>query len=199
MQGCHITISTDSRFLRDYVVLRRAGVARQLLLEVPEEHVVGVVADFHLHAASCAEAQRLAAHRGLAISWNVLDWFSRRRGMFRFVSITDVRADHQLRSDLGALLARHLVPHGLHRVCEELLALRRVCLPFSQLRARLLGRLYLGSDQRMGRLPAEHCWRVMLAYIERCRSIAACLGVLEVASCDLVLPCIRDLLGSGLL
>ena len=51
------------------------------------------------------------------------------------------------------------------------LGLPIVCLPFAVLRARLLfARLRRGPGKNLGRLPAERCWRVMLAYVERARA-----------------------------
>ena len=83
----------------------------------------------------------------------------------------ETQDDEELRRELERLLAKYLVSHGVHRVCEELLARKMVCLPFEKLRARLLfARLRRGPGKDLGRLPAERCWRVMLAYVERARS-----------------------------
>ena len=73
------------------------------------------------------------------------------------------------RGDLERLLPEHLVLRGVHRVCEELLARRKVCLSFEELRARLLGSRFLD----LGRLHAELCWRSMFAYVERARNYPA--------------------------
>ena len=87
-------------------------------------------------------------------------------------SWSDLRGDDQLRGQLDRLLAKHLVSHGVHRVCEELLALEKVCLPFGVLRDRLLARrrLLRGPVKNLGRLPPDRCWRVMFAYVERARA-----------------------------
>ena len=47
------------------------------------------------------------------------------------------------------------------------MALRRVVLPFGVLRARLIAR----PQDDLGRLPADRCWRVIFAYVERLRSL----------------------------
>jgi len=62
---------------------------------------------------------------------------------------------------------------GVHRVCEEFLARKRVALPFESLRAHLLD----SSKPDYGRLPVERCWRVMFAYLERGRNYLAYEGV----------------------
>ena len=54
---------------------------------------------------------------------------------------------------------------------QKRLALEKVCLPFWMLRKHLLfARLRRGPGKDLGRLPAEHCWRVMFAYVERARA-----------------------------
>ena len=83
--------------------------------------------------------------------------------------MVEVDLDRQIRGDLERLLTEHLVLHGVHQVCEELLARRKVCLTFEEPRARLLRSRF----QDLGRLPAELCWRVMFAYVEGSRNYLA--------------------------
>ena len=94
-----------------------------------------------------------------------------------------------LRRHLERLSEKYLVSHGVHRVCEELLARENVCLPFEVLRGRLLrGRFRRGPWKNFGRPPADRCWRVMFAYVERARASYARPGLGDVGGC--VGPCI---------
>ena len=131
-----------------------------------------VLLQHHLHGLGVSGMQRCALARGAAIGFETLRNFCRHGPEVRVLSSwSDLRGDDQLRGQLDRLLAKHLVSHGVHRVCEELLALRKVCLPFEVLRARLLlARLRRGPGKDLGRLPAERCWRVMFAYVERARA-----------------------------
>ena len=172
MCECHLDIDFESPpvFLEDYVALRRAGLRfGELLLEVPPEQIAACMADLHLHDEGPAGAQLCAARRGVAISWRSLANFQTCSGKARHVGMVEVGLDSELREELRRLLAEHLVPRGVHRVCEEFLARKRVVLSFRRLRARLLRRPF----EDFGRLPAEGCWRVMFAYVERGRNYLA--------------------------
>ena len=172
MRTCHLDISEKRPpdFLYDYVALRKMGVhSLKLLHEVPVGEVASLSADLDLHCEGRAGAQRCAARRGVVLSDEAIHNFLRLAGKARVVAMAQVDLDGQLRGDLERLLAEHLVLHGVHRVCEELLARRRVCLPFEELRARLLRSRF----RDLGRLPAELCWRVMFAYVERGRNYLA--------------------------
>ena len=59
-------------------------------------------------------------------------------------------------------------------MCEELLARKKVCLPFESLRARLL----LAPDD-LGRRPGADCWRAVFAYMERSRASRADASALD--------------------
>ena len=83
---------------------------------------------------------RYAAKRGVAMSFNAVQDFQKtRRGKVRVLTVEQMQQDGELRGQLGELLAEHLVPHGVHRVCEEFLARTKACLSLEQLRSRLLG------------------------------------------------------------
>ena len=104
--------------------------------------------------------------------------------------MAEVRADGELRVELNRLLGEHLVPCGVHRVCEEFLARKRVVLSFRQLRRHLLERPF----EDLGRLPAGCCWRVMFAYVERQRNFLAYRGAtlsdLDASALDAVRLCV---------
>jgi hypothetical protein len=175
MVACHIDIDArhPPEYVRDYVALRRAGFGSGApLVSVPPEQIAKCLVDHHLHGASISVMQRCALERGAAIGYAALRNF-RWRSAVRVLSCwSDVRDDGQLYGCLQRLLAKHLVLHGVHRVCEELLALENVCLPFGVLHSRLLARRRLprGPLKNLGRLPLERCWRVMFAYVERARA-----------------------------
>ena len=173
--ACHVDL--DARvtpgFVRDYVAARRAGfVSEAPLAAVPPEQLAKCQADLHLHGAGLSGMQRCALARGAAIGIWALRTFCQHGPAVRVLSSwSDLRNDGELRGCLERLLAKHLVSHGVHRVCEELLALEKVCLPFWVLRKHLLfARLRRGPGKDLGRLPAERCWRVMFAYVERARA-----------------------------
>ena len=121
------------------------------------------------------KTERRLALSGVAVSFQAIENFVRRRGKpERVVSMRDVEVDDELLGDLELLLAKHLVAHGVHRVCEGLLARRKVCLPFEALRSHLLTE----KSRPLGRLEVEDCWRVCFAWLERtreCRSHPAAL------------------------
>ena len=186
LDRCNIVVSPHAWFLRDYVALRRAGCSsRELLAVVPERELGSCLADLLLHGADAAGAQRCALHRGVAISQRPLEYLRSDRGLAnrgvrRVGKLEEIWSDDVLRNDLHRLLELHLVSAGVHRVCEQLLALRLVCLPFRRLRALLLGRFRCrGPAKNFGRLPAERCWRVVFAYIERCQAVAAYLELMD--------------------
>ena len=175
MVTCHVDIDArhPPEYVRDDVALRRAGFGSGApLASVPPEQIAKCLADHHLHGASISVMQRCALERGAAIGYRALYHFRCRSAVRVLSSWSDVRDDGQLYGCLERLLAKHLVLHGVHRVCEELLALENVCLPFGVLHSRLLVRRRLprGPLKNLGRLPLERCWRVMFAYVERARA-----------------------------
>ena len=134
MRACHIDISENSAFLLDYVALRSMGVhSQEPLREVPAGRAAPVMADLHLHGEGLAGAQRCAVKPGVVLSYNTVKIFSRLAGKVRVVTMREVQLDDALRVELECILAEHLVARGVHRVCEELLARRKVCLPFAAL------------------------------------------------------------------
>ena len=139
------------------------------LPEVPAEQIGACMADLHLYGEGSAGAQLCAARRGVAMSWRSLADFRTWSGKARYIQMVEVDLDRQIRGDLERLPTEHLVLHGVHQVCEELLARRKVCLTFEEPRARLLRSRF----QDLGRLPAELCWRVMSAYVEGSRNYLA--------------------------
>jgi len=175
MVACHMDLDArnPTYFVRDYVAVRRAGLVSEALLgAVPPDQLAHCLADLHLHGENVSGMQRCALERGAAIGYQALRNFCRHGPAVRVLSSwSDLRNDGELRGRLERFLAKHLVSHGVHRVCEELLALEQVCLPFSVLRRRLLaGRMVRGPAKDLARLPAERCWRVMFAYVERARA-----------------------------
>ena len=170
---CGFRVKEDCRWFKDYVAVRGAGLrANELLTAVPLSSVGACLADRHLHGADNCGMQALAARRGVALSHYAVQSFR--------VAVTawptPVPDGHW--QELERLLSRYLVSHGVCRVCEELLALHKVVLPFSQLRELLLARCRPGSPD-LGRLPVERCWRVIFACVERLRR----LRVLDVLLC----------------
>ena len=160
-------------FVEDYVAVRRAGLRLDApLCELPSREIAKCLADRHLYGvSSVVDLQRCAFERGAVIARSAFRRFCERSFSVRVISCWKDMGDEQdLRWMLERLLSQHLVSDGVHRVCEELLGLKSVCLPFEVLRSRLLrGRLCRGPGKNLGRRDAESCWRVMLAYVERAR------------------------------
>jgi len=176
LQRCNVEVTAKQPFVLDYLALRSAGVdvhgdsEFELHRKVPQEHEASVVADRWLHAEGVADSQRrLATMDGVAVSYKAIQHFVSRGGAPRVVTVEEVELDDELRGDLELLLAEHLVARGVHRVCEELLARRRVCLPFAELRSHLLAE----KSRPLGRLEVEDCWRVCFAWHERTRECRA--------------------------
>ena len=153
--------------------------------------------DRYLYELSDSDLVVSSANRGRPLSRGIIGAFLRRETV-PTVSLIDVRKDEQLSRDLHRLLQRHLVCCGVHRVCEEFLALHRKCLPIRCLHARLLGRLCRGPGKDHGRLAIEQCWRVLFAYVERCRCAvrarsAGVPAVVGASECFVLVPLVFGL------
>ena len=176
LRSCGADVSGNTSCLRDYLCLRRAGVrVPELVREASQRDELALLVDHYLYGCCGPALVVLSANRGRPRSLCALESQLRHRSC-RTVSLVDVGGDEALRRDLHRLLQLHLVSCGVHRVCEEFLALHGQCLPFRCLHARLLGRLSRGPGKDHGRLAIEQCWRVLFAYVERCRCVAGVRG-----------------------
>ena len=144
-RGRNLGISVS--VLSDYVVLRsvcaHASIPQNL---VPDALAASLMADMYLYGENICGAQRCAALRGVNLSQYGISKFKRRMGRpqkFTIAEIScespDVFADY--RCDLYGLLAEHLSPHGVHRVCEVLLARRNVYVSFEDLQTFIVDSL----------------------------------------------------------